>query len=101
MFRPTLTPWFASRYTGLFAHSGPIPRQPHDPAVCIWAATVPRLGMNGTDLSTGGAGWDAAAAEAAGVGHAVERFLPHPVPPAPTVETAVPGLAPPQPAPGP
>jgi ribosomal protein S12 methylthiotransferase accessory factor len=32
------------------------------------------------DLATGGIGWDAAAAEGAGVGEAVERWLPRPLP---------------------
>lgn len=75
MRRPEMTvPWYASAYTGLFGRSGPVPRRAHDPAVCIWAGTLPRWGPEGTDLAAGGAGWDGASAEAAGVGEAVERW---------------------------
>src|SRR5262249_21660312 len=44
-----------------------------------WAGTLPRWGQDGSDLAAGGAGWDEAGAEAAGVGEAVERWLPRPV----------------------
>jgi thiazole/oxazole-forming peptide maturase SagD family component len=79
MFGQTLTPWYASRYTGLFARSGPIPLRPHYPAVCVWAGTLPQWGVERRDLATGGAAWDAAGAEAAGVGEAVERCVPQPL----------------------
>jgi ribosomal protein S12 methylthiotransferase accessory factor len=79
MFQQALRPWFASRYTGLFSQCGPIPLRAYDPAVHIWAGTLPRWGANQTDLATGGAGWDPAAAEAAGIGEAVERWMPQPL----------------------
>jgi ribosomal protein S12 methylthiotransferase accessory factor len=81
MPRPEVSrPWYASPYTGLFRRSGPVPLRPHDPAVCAWAGTLPRWGPDGSDLAAGGAGWDEAAAEAAGVGEAVERWLCRPLP---------------------
>src|SRR6185437_15109107 len=72
--------WFASPYTGLFSRCGPVPRRAHDPAVCIWAGTLPRWGPAGVDLATGGAGWDEVSAEAAGVGEAIERYQCQPLP---------------------
>jgi ribosomal protein S12 methylthiotransferase accessory factor len=81
MSRPEVRlPWYASPYTGLFSRCGPVPPRPHDPAVCAWSGTIPRWGLDGTDLVTGGAGWDEAGAEAAGVGEAVERWQCRPVP---------------------
>jgi ribosomal protein S12 methylthiotransferase accessory factor len=80
MFGPSLRPWYASRFTGLFSRCGPIPARPHDPAVCVWAGTLPHWKPEGGDLATGGAGWDPETAEAAGVGEAVERWLPCPLP---------------------
>jgi ribosomal protein S12 methylthiotransferase accessory factor len=79
MFGQALKPWYASRFTGLFSRSGPIPARPHDPAVDVWAGTLPRWKPDGGDLATGGAGWDPESAEAAGVGEAVERWLPCPL----------------------
>ena len=76
MFRPTVTPWYDSWYTGLFSRHGPLARRPHDPAVPVWAGTLPQWGPDRIDLAIGGAGWDATAAEGAGVGEAVERWLP-------------------------
>jgi thiazole/oxazole-forming peptide maturase SagD family component len=78
--------WYASPYSGLFSRCGPLPRRPHDPDVCAWSGTLPRWGPAGADLATGGAGWDAESAELAGVGEAVERWLPHPLPQDGTVE---------------
>ncbi|HEY7307927.1 MAG TPA: YcaO-like family protein [Gemmataceae bacterium] len=75
MRRPEMTtPWYASACTGLFSRCGPVPRRPHDPAVCVWAGTLPRWGAEQKDLATGGAGWDEESAEAAGVGEAIERW---------------------------
>jgi ribosomal protein S12 methylthiotransferase accessory factor len=74
------TPWYASPYTGLFRRCGAIPRRAHDPAVSIWAGTLPRWDRDGADLATGGAGWDEASAEAAGVGEAIERRQCRPLP---------------------
>jgi ribosomal protein S12 methylthiotransferase accessory factor len=41
---------------------------------------LPRWGLDGADLAAGGAGWDEAAAEAAGVGEAIERWQARPLP---------------------
>jgi thiazole/oxazole-forming peptide maturase SagD family component len=75
-----IPPWYASPYTGLFSRCGSVPRRAHDPAVCIWAGTLPRWGPAGVDLATGGAGWEEASAEAAGVGEAIERYQCRPLP---------------------
>src|SRR5438309_413874 len=75
-----MTPWYASRYTGLFAHCGPLPPRPYDPAVAVWAGTLAAWGARRQDIAVGGAGWDAATAEAAGVGEAIERYQPYPLP---------------------
>jgi ribosomal protein S12 methylthiotransferase accessory factor len=81
MPRPEVsTPWYASPYSGLFSRCGALPRRPHDPEVFAWSGTLPRWGPGGADLATGGAGWDEESAELAGVGEAVERWLPHPLP---------------------
>jgi ribosomal protein S12 methylthiotransferase accessory factor len=40
---------------------------------------MPRWGADGQDLTAGGAGWDEASAEAAGVGEAIERLQPAPL----------------------
>jgi ribosomal protein S12 methylthiotransferase accessory factor len=80
MQRPEVTPWYASPYTGLFRGCGPVPPRPLDPAVFAWAGTLPGWGPDGSDLAAGGAGWDAAEAEAAGVGEAVERWQCRPLP---------------------
>jgi ribosomal protein S12 methylthiotransferase accessory factor len=74
MSRPPVSAWYASPFTGLFRRCGPIPPRPHDPAVCGWAGTLLRDHLDDPDLSAGGAGWDEAAAEAAGVGEAIERW---------------------------
>ncbi len=73
-------PWYANPYTGLFSRCGPVSRRAHDPAVSIWAGTLPRWGLDGTDLATGGAGWSAESAEAAGVGEGIERWQCKPSP---------------------
>jgi ribosomal protein S12 methylthiotransferase accessory factor len=73
-------PWYASPYTGLFADSGPVPRAAHDPDVEIWSGVAPLPGPGGEPPASGGAGWDAAAAEAAGVGEAIERWQTWPLP---------------------
>jgi ribosomal protein S12 methylthiotransferase accessory factor len=81
MSRPEVSaPWYASPYSGLFGRCGPVPRRPHDPAVFAWSGTLPHWGTDGAELATGGAGWDEEPAELAGVGEAVERWLPHPLP---------------------
>jgi ribosomal protein S12 methylthiotransferase accessory factor len=75
MSRQEVSPrWHASPYTGLFSRHGPVPRRPADPAVYLWSGTLPRWGPGTEDLVVGGAGWDPALAEAAGVGEAMERW---------------------------
>jgi ribosomal protein S12 methylthiotransferase accessory factor len=74
------TPWYASAFTGMLSRSGPVPRRPHDPEVSAWAGTIPRWGPDGSDLAIGGAGWEPPAAEAAGVGEAIERCQSRPMP---------------------
>jgi ribosomal protein S12 methylthiotransferase accessory factor len=88
MLRSALKTWYASRFTGLFSQCGPIPPRPHDPAVHVWAGTLPRWKPDGGDLATGGASWDPESAEAAGVGEAVERWLPYPLPQDALVESS-------------
>jgi ribosomal protein S12 methylthiotransferase accessory factor len=81
MRRPELNrAWYASPYTGLFLQSGPVPRQAHDPDVPVWSGVAPLPEREGEPWASGGAGWDAAAAEAAGVGEAVERWQSWPLP---------------------
>src|SRR5579859_7282940 len=72
-----MPPWYASRFSGLFTAFGRIPPRPHDPDVAIWAGTVPASRSRPQELQTGGAGWDAASAEAACVGEAIERLQAH------------------------
>ena len=73
MWRPKLSrEWYASPYTGLFAESGPVPLQAYDPAVPIWSGTAPLPDPAAEPPAAGGAGWDEAAAEAAGVGEAID-----------------------------
>lgn len=69
---PAMTPWYASRYTGLFTEFGALAPRPHDPrvALCSGAATGQASGV----------GWDDAAAEAACVGEAIERAQARPLP---------------------
>jgi ribosomal protein S12 methylthiotransferase accessory factor len=72
--------WYASPYTGLFAESGLVPLQAHDPAVPIWSGTAPLPDPGADPPASGGAGWDEASAEAAGVGEAIERWQAWPLP---------------------
>src|SRR5262249_34140071 len=70
--------WYDDPFTGLFAESGPVPRRPSVPDAPVWRAA---RGLGGAGpLTAGGAGWDDEAAEAAGVGEAVERLTPWPLP---------------------
>ena len=80
MSRPAVTSWYASPFTGLFRHWGPIPRRPHDPDVAAWSGLLPRWGADGSDLAVGGIGRDLASAEAAALGEAVERWQGRPLP---------------------
>jgi ribosomal protein S12 methylthiotransferase accessory factor len=77
---PLMERWYASPYTGLFSRFGPLPLRPYDPAVPVWAGMLPPWGARGQELAVGGAGWDAAAAEAACVGEAIERLQPYRLP---------------------
>jgi ribosomal protein S12 methylthiotransferase accessory factor len=72
--------WYASPYTGLFSQLGPVPRRVHDPAVPLWAGTAPLPQSGAAPPPSGGAGWDEAAAEAACVGEAIERWQAWPLP---------------------
>jgi ribosomal protein S12 methylthiotransferase accessory factor len=72
--------WYDSRYTGLFTEVGPVARQAHDPDVPIWAGVAPLPDPGAAAPASGGAGWDEAAAEAAGVGEAIERWQSWPLP---------------------
>lgn len=74
-----MTPWYVSRFTGLFTDARPVPPLPHDPAVPMWAGELAPWGPRPA-LAVGGAGWDRAAAQAAGLGEAIERFQPYPLP---------------------
>ena len=81
MRRPNKTPpWYGSPFTGLFAQAGPAAPQAHDPAVAVWSGVAPLPDPAAEPPASGGAGWDAAAAEAAGVGEAVERWQSWPLP---------------------
>jgi len=70
--------WYESRFTGLFSASGLAPLQAHDPQVPIWSGEAPLPGGSEPPAS-GGAGWDEASAEGAGVGEAVERWQAWPL----------------------
>jgi thiazole/oxazole-forming peptide maturase SagD family component len=80
--------WHDDPFTGLFAESGPVPPRPHDPDVRVWSGALRLPGDAGT-LTAGGAGWDDDAAEAAGVGEAVERLCPWPLPRDAAIEASV------------
>jgi ribosomal protein S12 methylthiotransferase accessory factor len=80
MSRPPLTSWYASPFTGLFGQWGPIPLRPHDPAIPAWSGVLPSWGPHRTDLAVGGVGLDLAAAEAAALGEAIERWQARPFP---------------------
>ena len=85
---PLMAHWYDCPYTGLLQRSGPVPLRAHDPAVPLWFGTLVAWGPRREPLAIGGAGWDQAGAEAAGVGEAVERVQPYPLPCDDTVETA-------------
>lgn len=80
--------WHDDPFTGLFTESGPVPRRPHDPDVRVWSGAM-RLSRSAGMLTAGGAGWDDDAAEAAGIGEAVERLCPWPLPVDESVEASV------------
>jgi ribosomal protein S12 methylthiotransferase accessory factor len=75
-----MTAWYASAFTGLFTRFGPLPPRPYDPPLALcsgapaaWAGPAP-----GAEAS--GIGWDAAEAEAACAGEAIERLQAYPLP---------------------
>jgi ribosomal protein S12 methylthiotransferase accessory factor len=89
MPRSKLKPaWYASPYTGLFVESGPVPREAHDPDVSIWSGVAPLPDAGAEPPAGGGAGWDDAEAEAAGVGEAIERWQSWPLPCDRTIEAS-------------
>ncbi len=71
-----MTPWYASRYTGLFSRLGPLPVRPHDPSLSQCSGVA--IGRH--EVHGGGIGWNADNAEAACVGEAIERLQTHPLP---------------------
>jgi ribosomal protein S12 methylthiotransferase accessory factor len=71
--------WYQSRFTGFLQRHGPVPLRPHDPAVPLWFGALVPWGPRRDALAIGGAGWDRAATEAAGVGEAIERLQPYPL----------------------
>jgi thiazole/oxazole-forming peptide maturase SagD family component len=81
MSRSKLTDaWHASPFTGLFGASGFVPNEACDPDVPIWSGEAPLPGPGGDAPASGGAGWDEASAQAAGVGEAIERWQSWPLP---------------------
>jgi ribosomal protein S12 methylthiotransferase accessory factor len=68
--------WSESRFTGLFARSGPVAPRPHDPDVAIWGGLLAPWGPRSEPIGVGGSGWDRSAARAAAIGEAVERWQP-------------------------
>jgi ribosomal protein S12 methylthiotransferase accessory factor len=80
--------WYANPYTGLFAVSGLVPLEAYDPDVAIWSGVVPLPDRSAEPLAAGGAGLEPAAAEAAGVGEAIERWQTWPLACDRTVEAA-------------
>src|SRR5262245_49679494 len=75
-----MSPWYDSRFTGLFTHFGAIPRLAHDPEVFVASGMLPPWGARQQELAVGGAGWTAEEAEMACVGEAIERLQPYPLP---------------------
>lgn len=67
-------------FTGLFRVSGRSPREPGDPDVVLWSASVMPRGPRSAELPAGGAGWTEEAAREAAHGEGVERFQPCPLP---------------------
>ena len=67
-------------FTGIFTTSGRAPREPADPDVALWAATLMPRGPRAAELPVGGAGWTEEAAREAAHGEGVERFQPYPLP---------------------
>ncbi len=72
--RATVTPWYASLYTGLFTSFTSLTPRPHDPQLALFSgATAAWSGLD-QELSGSSIGWDPESAEAACVGEAVERL---------------------------
>jgi ribosomal protein S12 methylthiotransferase accessory factor len=83
-----MSAWYASLYTGLFRRFGPVPTRAHDPALFFASGTVALDESFGRELIASGVGWDAAGAEAACVGEAVERWQAYPLPDDQRIEAA-------------
>jgi ribosomal protein S12 methylthiotransferase accessory factor len=72
--------WYASAFTGLFQRFGPLEARAHDPALALYSGTAAAWSGPAPHLEASGIGWDAASAEAACVGEAVERLQAHVLP---------------------
>jgi ribosomal protein S12 methylthiotransferase accessory factor len=75
-----MTAWYASLYTGLFRGFGSISSRPHDPRLSLCSGTAAPWSGVAQNLEASGIGWDAAMAEAACVGEAIERLQAYPLP---------------------
>ena len=69
--------WHASLFTGLFTRFGPMTPRPHDPDCALSSGEV--AAAHGAATASG-IGWDAAAAEGACIGEAIERLQCAPAP---------------------
>jgi ribosomal protein S12 methylthiotransferase accessory factor len=75
-----VTAWHASAYTGLFRRFGSPPVRPHDPALFLCSGLPAAWSPLADAHEAGGIGLDAAAAEAACIGEAIERLQSYPLP---------------------
>lgn len=79
----SITPWYASLYTGLFRSFGPFAPRPHDPRLALFAGSAaPCLAHENQNVpfsvEASGIGWDVEAAEGACAGEAIERLHAYP-----------------------
>jgi ribosomal protein S12 methylthiotransferase accessory factor len=72
-----MSTWHSSLFTGLFTRFGPLTPRPHDSDCALSSGEVATAHGAAT---ASGIGWDAAAAEGACVGEAIERLQCAPVP---------------------
>ena len=75
-----MSDWHSSLFTGLFTQFGPLPSRPHDPACALSSGTTASWLPHREVGTASGIGWDAAAAEGACVGEAIERLQSGPLP---------------------
>jgi ribosomal protein S12 methylthiotransferase accessory factor len=75
-----MTAWHASLFTGLFTQFGPLPSRPHDPVCALFSGTTASWLPHHEVGTASGIGWDAAAAEGACIGEAIERLQCGPLP---------------------